>query len=260
MWTIVSLTKKINIESVALPDIQSAFHWFRGATVFTSLDLNSPYHQIPFKESSRLLTAFATDWNLYEFCRVPFGIATRAQVLTRLLDKVFSDIKFEYVYNYLDDLVIYSGNMEEHLDRLKEVFSRLQAAGQTVKLSKVQFATSLLSFLGHVITPYGIHLDPPRTQCIREFQTPKTAKDIARFLGMVNFFHKFVPNLAQIAAPLNALRKKGVRLQRGEAQAASFDQLKLAIANPPVLATADFFLRFIVKTDASSVAVVVVLL
>ena len=85
----------------------SAFPWFRGATVFTSSDLNSAYHQIPLKEPSRHLTAFATEWNLYEFCRVPFGIATGAQVLTRLLDKVFSDIKFKYVYNYLDDLVVY---------------------------------------------------------------------------------------------------------------------------------------------------------
>ena len=254
------LNQKIDIESTPLPDIQSAFHWFRGATVFTSLDLNSAYHQIPLKESSRHLTAFATDWNLYEFCRVPFGIATGAQVLTRLLDKVFSDIKFKYVYNYLDDLVVYSNNMQEHLEHLREVFSRLQDAGLTVKLSKVQFATSQLSFLGHLITPEGVRLDPSRTQSVREFPTPKNVKDIARFLGMVNFFHKFVPNLAQKAAPLNALRKKGVRFQWGEAQAASLEQLKLAIANPPVLATADFSRRFILQTDASSVAVAAVLL
>ena len=160
----------------------------------------------------------------------------------------------------LFDLVIYSANMEEHRDHFREVFSRLQAAGLTAKLSKVQFATSQLSILGHVFTPYGIHLDPSRTLSIREFPTPKTAKDIARFLGMVNFFHKFVPNLAQIAAPLNALRKKGVCFQWGEAQVASFVQLKLAIANPPVLVTADFSRRFIVQTDASSVAVAAVLL
>ena len=218
------------------------------------------YNQIPLSESSHPFTAFVTDWNLYEFCRVPFGIATGAQVLTRLLDRVFSDIKFEYVYNCLDDLVIYSANMEEHLVHLREVFSRLQAAGLTVKLSKVQFATSQLSFLGHLISAEGVRIDPSRTQSIRGFPTPRNVKDVARFLGMVNFFQKFVPNLAQIAAPLNALRKKGVRFQWGEAQASSFEQLKLAIANPPVLATADFSRRFIIQTDASSVAVAAVLL
>jgi hypothetical protein len=89
-----ALNKKIEVESVPLPDIHSCFHWFKSAKVFTSFDLNSAYHQIGLIEQSKPLTAFATDCNLYEYTRVPFGIATGAQVLTRLLDKVFSDVKF----------------------------------------------------------------------------------------------------------------------------------------------------------------------
>ena len=102
------LNSKIHIESVPLPDIHSCFHWFGRAKFYTSLDLNSAYHQIPLKEESRKYTVFATDWNPYEYCRVPFGIAVGAQVLTRLLDQIFSDIKFRYLYHYLDDLVVYS--------------------------------------------------------------------------------------------------------------------------------------------------------
>ena len=134
-----------------------------------------------------------------------------AQVFTHLLDKAFSDIKFEYVYNYLDDLVIYSVNIEEHLKHLHEVFLCLKAAGLNVKLSKVQFDTSQLSFLGHLISPEGVHLALLKTQSICEFPMPRKVKDIAHFLGMVNFFHNFILNFAQVAAPMKALCKNGVR-------------------------------------------------
>ena len=98
------LNSKIHIESVPLPDIHSCFHWFGKAKFLTSLDLNSDYHQIPLKEESRRYKAFATDWNLYEYCLVPFCIAFGAQVSTQLLDKIFSDIKFKYLYTIFRDL------------------------------------------------------------------------------------------------------------------------------------------------------------
>ena len=97
------LNSKINIESVPISDVHSAFAWFGGAKVFTSLDLNQGYYQIPLAEESKRYTAFCTDWNLYEFNKVPFGLATGAQVLTRMLDQVFRDVKLKFVYHYLDD-------------------------------------------------------------------------------------------------------------------------------------------------------------
>jgi hypothetical protein len=91
------LNKRIGIESVPLPDIHSAFHWFAKARYFTTLDLNQAYHQIPLASASKPLTAFCTDWNLYQYTRVPFGLAKGTQVLTRLLDQVFQDLKFDFV-------------------------------------------------------------------------------------------------------------------------------------------------------------------
>jgi hypothetical protein len=255
-----ALNQKIKIESVPLPDIHSCFHWFRSAKVFTSLDLNSAYHQIGLTERSKSLTAFATDWNLYEYTRVPFGIATGAQVLTRLLDQVFSDVKFKFVFHYLDDLVIYSDSFEEHIGHLREVFRRLRNAGLTVNPAKVKFATTHLFFLGHIISPSGVSVDPDRTKAIRKFQTPRDDKGIASFVGMVNFFHKFIPQFAERAAPLNLLRKKGVKFVWGPAQQRAFEDLKLAIINPPVLCMADFSRKFILQTDACSSAVAAVLL
>ena len=227
---------------------------------FTSLDLNSAYHQIGLTERSKALTAFATDWNLYEYTRVPFGLATGAQVLTRLLDKVFSDIKFKFVFHYLDDLVVYSDSFEEHILHLHEVFSRLRQAGLTVNPNKVKFATPRLSFLGHIVSPEGITVDPSRTEAIKNFPPPRDVKGIARFIGMVNFFHKFIPHFAERAAPLNMLRKKGEKFAWGTEQQSAFEDLKLAIINPPILRTADFSRKFTLQTDASSVAVAAVLL
>jgi len=92
-----ALNKKIAIESVPLPDIHSACHWFGKARYFTTIDLNRACYQIPLSEASKPLTAFCTDWNLYQYARVPFGLATGAQVPTRLLDRVFQDLKFKFV-------------------------------------------------------------------------------------------------------------------------------------------------------------------
>jgi len=161
------LNKCISIESVPLPDIHSAFHWFEKAKYFTTLDLNQAYHQIPLAKASNPLTAFCTDWNLYQYTRVPFGLATGAQVLSRLLDRVFQDIKFEFVYHYLDDVVIYSKSFKEHLKHIRLVLDRLRQAGLTVKPQKVVFATQEISFLGHLVSPGCIRIDPECTKPIR---------------------------------------------------------------------------------------------
>jgi hypothetical protein len=111
-----ALNKRIEVESVHLPDIHSAFHWFSKANYFTTLDLNQAYHQIPHSETSKHVTAFSTDWNLYQYRRVPSGIATGAQVLTRILDLIFRDVKFEFIiilmiWSYIAKLLNYTSTM-----------------------------------------------------------------------------------------------------------------------------------------------------
>jgi hypothetical protein len=182
---------------------------------------------------------------LYQYSKVPYGVATGEQVLTRLLDRVFHEIKFDFVYHYLDDLVIYSESYEQHLEHIRVVLDRLRAAGLTVK-PEVTFATQEISFLGHVVSPAGVRIDPERTRAIREFHPPRDSKGISRFIGMVNFYHKFIPNLADLAAPLNMLRKKGTHFKWGPEQN--------ALAQPPVLRMADFKNKFILQTVASVVA------
>jgi hypothetical protein len=150
-WALVDfrlLNKRIVIESVLLAGIHSAFHWFAKAKYFTKLDLNQAYHQIPLPQSSKPLTAFCMNWNPYLYTRVPFGLATDAQVLTRLLDYMFQDLKFDIMYHYLDDVVIYSESFETHHEHICLVSDRLRQAGLMVKPEKVVFANQEIAFLG----------------------------------------------------------------------------------------------------------------
>ncbi|URQ09129.1 replicase [Halyomorpha halys erranti-like virus 1] len=254
------LNQKIEIEAVPLPNIHHSFQWFSKAKYFSVLDLSSAYHQIPLSPKSRPLTAFCTPWMLYEYTRLPFGISTGAQTLTRLLDLVFHDIKFKFVFNYLDDIIVYSESWTEHLFHLREVLSRLGRAKLTVNPEKVTLGASQISFLGHLVSSRGVLIDPSRTSSVRDFPPPKDAKGVARFVGMVNFFSKFIPKFSQIAAPLNQLRKKGCKFFWGEEQQKAFEALKLAIISPPVLRMPDFDREFILQTDASSCALGAVLL
>jgi hypothetical protein len=172
---------------------------------------------------------------------------------------IFHDVKFRFVCHYLDDLVIYSEDFNQHLDHISEVLSRLREAGWTVKPSKVVFAVQEISFLGHRVSPLGVSIDPDRTEAIRKFPPPKDVEGIARFIGMVNFYPKFIPHFADVASALNALRKKDVKFVWGEDQEVAFSKLKVAISQPPVLHMADLFEPFILQTDASGVALGAVL-
>uniref|UniRef100_A0A1B6JZN4 RNA-directed DNA polymerase n=1 Tax=Homalodisca liturata TaxID=320908 RepID=A0A1B6JZN4_9HEMI len=253
------LNAKIEIDSVPLPDLHSAFDWFGKAKFFTIFDLNQAYHQIPLKKESRPLTAFCVPWNLYQYRSVPMGLAVGAQTLTRLLDSIFHDVKFKYVFNYLDDLLVYSESFTEHVKHLEEVLVRLGRAGLTVNPEKVSYAKSEISFLGHLVSSRGVSIDPARTQGIRDFPPPKDAKGVARFIGMVNFYRRFIPDFAEVAAPLNALRRKDAKFVWGEDQERAFQLLREAIIQPPVLRIPDFSRPFILQTDSSSCAVGAVL-
>lgn len=149
------VNKVIEVDSVPLPDLHSAFDWFHRAKYFTIFDLNAAYHQIPLEEDSKKITAFCVPWNLYQFTRVPMGLAVGAQTLTRLLDSILHDIKFQYVFNYLDDVLVYSETFEEHLLHLREVMTRFRRAKLTVNPEKVKFAHPEISFLGHRISHRG---------------------------------------------------------------------------------------------------------
>jgi hypothetical protein len=253
------LNKKVVFDAFPMPTVENAFDNFCDAKVFSVLDLNSAYYQIPLSAKSRKVTAFCTPFGLFEFTKLPMGISVGCQVLSRVVDSLFGDIKQNYVYNFMDDLVVYSKNLEEHAEHLKEVFKRLEKAGFTLNRNKVHLAQSEIKFLGHSLSDQGVKVLPERVEAIEQFPQPKNLKAVRRFLGMAGFYARFVQDFSKIAEPLHALKRKNAKFEWGEKQQQAFDQLKAALATPPVLQIPDFSKEFVLVCDSSDIAISAVL-
>ena len=161
------VNKNICFDSYPLPKIEQAFQHFSGAKVFSVLDLNSAYYQIPLTPQSRRITAFCTPYGLYEFNKLPTRISIGCQGLSHVVDNLFADLKGEYVFNYLDDLVVYSALISEHQEHLREALGRLRSAGFTLNKEKRVLGASEIKYLGHYLSSRGIRVIPDRVEAIK---------------------------------------------------------------------------------------------
>jgi hypothetical protein len=188
------VNKKICFDSYSLPKIEQAFHHFSGATVFSVLDLNSSYYQIPLTPQSRRITTFYTPFGLYEFNKLPMGISIGCQGLSRVVDNLFADLKREYVFNYSDDLVVYSASISEHQEHLREVLGRLRSAGLMLNKEKIVLGAREIKYLGHYLSSRGIRVIPDRVEAIQQYPCPCNLRSVRRFLGRVSFMVRLFPN------------------------------------------------------------------
>lgn len=254
-----ALNKGITLEATPTPNVETAFSHLGQAKFFTLIDLNSAYHQIPLDEESKKFTAFCTEKQLYEWNYMPFGLSSGSMSLVELLTRIFGDITHKFLYAFFDDIVIYSNTFEEHLVHVEEVFKRLRKAGLTANPSKMTVASNRIEFLGHVIHDGRLTLDPERCKPIAEFPKPKNVKQLARFIGMTAFYARFIPNYAQVTAPLNLLKRKDQPFIWSQDQETAFNTLREALSSPPILRMPDFSKEFTVHTDASRHSVAAVL-
>ncbi|PNF41459.1 hypothetical protein B7P43_G13385 [Cryptotermes secundus] len=248
------LNKKVRFDAFPMPSIELAFSNFQGAEVFSILDLNSAYYQIPLSAKSRKVTAFSTPFGLFEFTKHPMGISVGCQILSRVVESLFGDLKHHYVYNFMDDLLVYSRTVEHHLVHLKEVFRHLETAGFTLNQDKMQLVKSKIKFLGHSLSDARAEVLPERLDALREFPPPKNLKAVWRFLGMVGFYGNFVKDFSLLAKPLHALKCKDAQFVWGDSQRRAFKALKDAISTSPVLQVPDFSKEFVLVCDASDLA------
>jgi len=163
------------------------------------------------------------------------------------------------VFNFLDDLVVYSSSVEEHVEHVREVLGRLQRAGFTLNPNKVMLGATEIKYLGHLLSPRGVKVLPDRVTTIQEYPRPTNLRALRRFMGMVGFYARFIPGYANVASVLHALKKKGVHFVWGAEHQAAFDHLKQALCEAPVLQVPDFREEFVLVTDASNLAVSAVL-
>ena len=228
--------------------------------VFSTLDLKSGFFQVELEESSRPCTAFTTSFGQYMFKRMAMGLRNAPLTFTRLMNSVLAGLLGNSVFCYLDDIIVASENVSEHLDTLTQVLSRFAQAGLTLKIEKCSFLRSNIKFLGHRVDEHGIHTLDDKVTAICNFPTPGDVEQIRSFIGIAGFYRQFIKDFSKIAQPLTSLLKKDAPFAWNEDQQKALDTLKQALTNAPVLAFPDFSKDFILCTDASNTGLGAVLM
>lgn len=243
-----------------VPHIQDFSARLAGSRIYSKVDLVRGYHQIPMAKDDIPKTAIITPFGLYEFLRMPFGLKNAAQSFQRLMDTVCRGLDFVFVY--LDDILIASRDADEHLKHLRELFTRLKDHGLVINASKCQFGRSQIEFLGHQVSSEGAIPLPQKVDAIKKFPQPTSVKALHEFVGMVNFYHRFVPAAAALMKPLyQALSSKSSDrpFVWTSDMADSFDKTKAALANATMLVHPHSDADFSLTVDASDIAVGAVL-
>lgn len=245
------LNRVIVKNSYPLPNIEDILSSLGGAKYYSVLDLKSGYWQLKVADKDQPKTAFICSSGLYEMCRLPFGLCTAPSAFQALMNSVLRGIQYKSTLAYLDDIIIYSRTFEEHLEHVREVFQRLRDAGLKMKLSKCEFLKEEVNFLGHVVTPAGLHTDPEKVKVIRNLAPPKNVRDIRGFLGMCGYYRRFIQDFATLARPLTQLTRKNAHFEWTERCQEAFEKLKAFLTTAPVLMYPNVNKGYKLYTDAS---------
>jgi len=236
--------------------IDDLFDRLSGAKVFSRIDLRSRYYQIQIAEGDEEKTACHARYGSYEFLVMPFGLTNAPATFCTLMNDIFREWLDDFVVVYIDDILIYSGSLEEHAEHLRKVFQRLRENKLYAKLEKCKFGVTEVDFLGHRITQKGLKMDDHKVKAIVDWEPPKSVPAFRSFLGLASYYRKFIKNFAKIATPLtNLLKKSAVTYEWVEACDEAFETLKGILVKAPVLELLGFDKDFEIHSDASDFAI-----
>jgi hypothetical protein len=233
------------------PRIDVLFDQLVRAKVFSKIDLCSGYHQIKIRASDIPKTAFSTRYGLYEYLVMSFGLTNAPAYFMYLMNSIFMPKLDKFVVVFINDILVYSKNEEEHAGHLHVVLQRLREHRLYAKLSKCDFWLKEIKFLGHTISQAGIAVDPDKVQEVMNWKPPTTVRQIQSFLGLASYYRRFIPDFSRIAKPLTELLKKGAKFEWGQKCEDAFHTLRQHLTTTPVLAQPDNNKPFDVYCDAS---------
>ena len=225
--------------------------------IFTTLDLMKGYHQIKMASESKEKTAFTCHLGLFQYRRMPFGLTNAPATFQRLMNKLFCGPKWNFLFVYLDDLLIVSQSFEEHLEHVEQVLKQLEDAGLRLRPEKCYFAQESVEYLGHTLSPVGVRPNDKKVKAVKEFPQPTCCKEVKSFLGLINFYRRHLPNLAAITRPLTALTRKdketgtAVPFVWDKQCESAFQEVKRMLVSAPLLHPPDLTKPFYLWTDAS---------
>jgi hypothetical protein len=250
----------VNVDNYPMADRDTVIENLGAASIMTKLDLTKAYFQIPLSAESRKYTSFVTEFGQFEFTCVPFGIRFASGLCNRLVKEILSDCS-DFVTSFVDDLLVYSNDFQSHVKHLTCVMTKLFNAGVTLNLRKCSFAQSNVKFLGFYVGQGQIRPDPEKVASIRNFPRPITKKDLHSFLGLINFYRKFLPKLADYVAPLTDLLKRinPDKIEWSEITNGYFDRSVNLVSDDLALHIPLPGAKFILQTDASGVGIAGVL-
>ena len=248
-------------DAYPLPNINDCLSSLSGAQWFCTLDLASGYWQMDMSECSKEKTAFSSHRGLYHFKKMPFGLTNAPASFMRLMELVLGELAWERCLVYLDDIIVFGSSFEQCLSNITAVMERLQAAGLKLKPSKCNLFQTEVAFLGHRVGRDGIGCDPAKIETVHQWPTPRNVAEVRSFLGLANYYKRFVNQFSDIAKPLTSLTQKGTVFEWGEKCDESFQALKTALTQTPILAypSLDPTAEFILDTDASNFGIGAVL-
>lgn len=234
-----------------MPNAEECLSSLIGNSYFSSLDLASGYWQIKVATRSRELTAFRTDDGLFHFRRMPFGLCNAPASFQKLMNALFAGLKGIHLQVFIDDVCVATTTRNEHLYLLEKVFILLCDANLKLKASKCTFGASHVIFLGHELSADGIRQDPKKLETIDKMPTPVDVKSLRRALGLFNYYRKFVPEFAELSAPLNQLTKKNIPFRWGSSEDQAFNNLKSELNKNALLCNFNHRDPLVLNTDAS---------
>lgn len=241
-----------------LPVFENILPKFNGATIFTTLDIKQAFHQVELAEESREITTFVTNWGLYRYTRLLFGVNYAPEFFQNLMESILSNCPNTVVF--IDDILIWGTSEEDHDDAVRKTLSVLKEHGMLLNMQKCRFKQKEITFLGHKLSEKGVLPTDSKVRSILQCRAPRSKEELRSFLGLVTYVSRFIPNLATENHPLRELLKNSTPFEWNSLHQRSFDAIKQNMGNLQNLGYYDPKDQTILVTDASGVGLGAVLI